>query len=86
MWKGILGGTFYSSPVLVGDRIHVLNENGGYYEFKADPSKFELVHKGVLGEKVFATPVICGGRYYARVAVYEDDVRREKLLCLGARK
>lgn len=82
-WKGVLGGTFSSSPVLVGDRIHVINELGEYFEYKADPSKFEIVHKSQIGEQVFATPAYCGGRVYARVAVYENDVRKEKLLCLG---
>lgn len=84
-WKGLLGGTFSSSPVLVGDHIHVINENGEYFQFKADPAGFEVVHKARIGEQVFATPVYCGGRVYARVAVFQNDVRREKLLCLGER-
>jgi outer membrane protein assembly factor BamB len=84
-WKGLLGGTYYSSPVLLGDRIHVISENGEYSEFKADPAKFERVHRAQIGEQVFATPVVCGGRFYARVAEFVDDVRKEKLLCLGAR-
>ncbi len=83
-WKGVLGGTFSSSPVLVGDRIHVINENGEYFEFKASPSKFELLHKGQLGDQVFATPAICGGRFYVRVAEFEGGERKEKLYCLGA--
>ena len=85
-WKGNLGGTFTSSPVLLGDRIHVLNENGEYFEFKANPAAFELVHKGQLGEQVFATPVICGGRFYARVVQFENGHRQELLYCLGAPK
>jgi outer membrane protein assembly factor BamB len=84
-WKGLLGGTFSSSPVLVGDHIHVINENGEYFQFKADPAGFEVVHRARIGEQVFATPVYCGGRVYARVAVFQNDVRREKLLCLGER-
>ncbi len=82
-WKGILGGTFSSSPVLVGDYIHAINETGDYFKFKADPGKFEVVHKTQIGDEVFATPVFCGGRVYARVAVFENDRRREKLVCLG---
>lgn len=83
-WKGVLGGTFTSSPVLVGDRIHVLNENGEYFVFKADPAKFELLHRGTLGDQVFATPVIVGGRMYARVVEHENGRRQEKLYCLGS--
>ena len=82
-WKGVLGGTFSSSPVLVGDDIHVINENGEYFKFSADPDKFKITHKAEIGDQVFATPVFCGGRVYARVAVFEGDERREKLLCLG---
>jgi len=84
-WKGLLGGTFSSSPVLVGDHIHAINENGEYFQFKADPAGFEVVHRARIGEQVFATPVYCGGRVYARVAVFQNDVRKEKLLCLGER-
>jgi len=84
-WKGLLGGTFSSSPVLVGDHIHVINENGEYFQFKADPAGFGVVHKARIGEQVFATPAYCGGRVYARVAVFQNDIRREKLLCLGER-
>jgi len=84
-WKGLLGGTFSSSPVLVGNHIHVINENGEYFQFKADPANFKVVHKARIGDQVFATPAYCGGRVYARVAVFENDVRKEKLLCLGER-
>ena len=83
--KSLLGAPFSSSPVLVGNHIHVINENGEYFQFKADPASFEVVHKARIGEQVFATPVYCGGRVYARVAVFENDVRKEKLLCLGDR-
>ncbi len=85
-WKGLLGGTFSSSPVLVGDRIHVINENGNYFEFEANPREFKIVHRSQLGEKVFATPAYCGGRVYVRVAVFDHDVRQEKLICLGEAK
>jgi hypothetical protein len=68
----------------VGEHIHVLNELGEYFVFKADPAKFALVSKSQLGEQVFATPAICGGRIYARVVEEEGGERVEKLYCLGA--
>lgn len=83
-WKGVLGGTFTSSPVLVGEHVHVLNELGEYFVFKADPSEFQLVHRTQLGEQAFATPVICGGRIYVRVVELVGERRQEKLYCLGA--
>lgn len=86
LWKGKLGGTFSSSPVLVGDHIHVINETGEYSVFKADPAKFEVVHRERIGDKVFATPAICGNQMFVRVAQYVAEQRVEKLYCLGARK
>lgn len=86
IWRGKLGGTFSSSPVLVGDDIHVINETGEYTVFKADPDEFKIVHRENIGDKVFATPAICGGQLFVRVAEYVNDKRVEKLYCLGARK
>ena len=83
MWKSKLGGAFSASPVLVGDDIHAINENGRYFVFKADPREFKLIAKNQLGEQAFATPTICGGHIYSRVVEDENDQRVEKLYCLG---
>ena len=83
MWKGKLGGTFTASPVLVGDDIHAINENGEYLVFKADPKEFKIVARNQIGEKAFSTPTICGGQIYSRVVEYDGDQRIEKLYCLG---
>lgn len=82
-WRSRLGGNFWSSPVLVGDRIYAANEAGRVFIFKADPRKFELLAENQLGEESFATPAICDGEIFHRVAVYEDGERREKLYCIG---
>lgn len=83
VWKGRLGGTFSASPVQVGKHIYAVNENGKTYVFKADPNQFELVTENQLGSEVFATPTICGGRIYMRVAEQVDGHRQEMLYCLG---
>lgn len=84
LWKSRLGGTFSSSPVLVGDRIYVSNEDGDFFVYRADPEKFEQVSKNKLGVQVFATPAIVGGRIYHRVAhLSESGQRQEWLYCLG---
>lgn len=83
IWKARLGGTFSSSPVLVGAHIFATNENGETYIFKADPTKFELVGKNQLGNDVIATPTFSGNRIYARVAWQKDGERRETLCCIG---
>lgn len=83
LWKGRLGGTFSSSPVLVGDRIYVTNEAGHTYVFRASPEKFELRAENQLGQEAFATPTICGNRIYTRVAHHAGDSRQEFVYCLG---
>jgi len=83
VWKGRLGGTFSSSVVLVGDRLYATNEGGQTFVFKADPAGFELLAENQLGQEVFATPAICGGRIYHRVAIQQNGRRQEMLYCLG---
>lgn len=83
LWKGRLGGTFSSSPVMVGDKIFVTNESGTTYIYKAQPESFELIGKNELGSQVFATPTICGSRIYMRVAEEQDGRRQEMIYCLG---
>jgi outer membrane protein assembly factor BamB len=83
-WKGRLGGTFSASPVLVGKRIYATNEAGTTFVFKASREKFELLAESQLGDEVFASPVICGGRIYLRVALREGDRRQEMLYCIAA--
>lgn len=83
VWKQRLGGTFTSSPVLVGDNIFVTSETGKTHIFKASPAGFESVGENQLGDGVFATPTICGSRIYTRVAHENGDTRQEMLYCLG---
>ncbi|WP_315940514.1 outer membrane protein assembly factor BamB family protein [Gimesia alba] len=83
VWKGRLGGTFSSSPVLVGDRIYVTNEGGETYIFKANPKKFELLAENKLGTEVFATPTFCDSRIFMRVSEEIEGKRQEMLFCIG---
>jgi hypothetical protein len=83
LWKGRLGGTFSASPVLVADRIYAANEAGETFVFGADPKQFELLAENKLGDEVFATPVICGGRIYFRVTHQDGKGRQEMLYCIG---
>ncbi|GIW93909.1 MAG: serine/threonine protein kinase [Pirellulaceae bacterium] len=74
VWQERLQGNFSSSPVLAGSFIYAASEEGKTYVFRA-ADKFELVAVNDLGEGVFATPVICGGRIYLRTS--------KALYCLG---
>jgi outer membrane protein assembly factor BamB len=83
VWKGRLGGTFSASPVLVGENIFATNEAGRTFVFKASPAGFELIGENQLGSDVYATPTICGGRIYMRVAAQNNGQRVESLYCIG---
>lgn len=83
IWKGRLGGTFSSSPVLVNDRIYVTNEEGITSIFSAEADEFTRLGSNKLGESVFATPVICGSRIYLRAAEVRNGNRQEYLYCIG---
>jgi outer membrane protein assembly factor BamB len=86
LWKARLGGTFSSSPVLVGDRIFATNEEGKTYLFKATPAAYEPIAENNLGEDIYASPTICGGRIYMRVAKLADGQRHETLYCVGKKE
>lgn len=85
LWKERLGGDFYSSPVMVGDRIYATSLAGTTYVFEASPKGFKLLAKNQLGNESYASPAICDSRVYLRVA-QTGDVRQEFVYCLGATK
>ena len=62
----------------------LLNERAIAYVVRADPARFELVAENPLGDEAFASPVICGGRLYLRVATRSGERRQEWLYCIGA--
>jgi outer membrane protein assembly factor BamB len=82
LWKERLGGDFFGSPVMAGDRIYASNVGGKTFVFEATPKTFKLVAQNQLGDEAYASPVICGGRIYLRVAK-RGDTRQEFLYCIG---
>jgi len=86
MWKTRLGGTFNTSPVLVGELLFATDQEGKTTIFKASPGGFQLVAENQLGEDVYATPVICGGQIFLRVAHGTGEARQEWLYAIGAKK
>jgi outer membrane protein assembly factor BamB len=65
VWEHALKAPFYSSPVLVGERIYLFDREAKGYVVRAG-RKFELLATNELSDGVFATPVILGGRIYLR--------------------
>ncbi len=82
LWKERLGGDFFASPVMVGDRIYASNVRGTTFVFEATPKTFKLLAQNQLGDEAYASPAICGGRIYLRVAK-RGDSRQEHLYCVG---
>ncbi|MDC0276585.1 PQQ-binding-like beta-propeller repeat protein, partial [Verrucomicrobiales bacterium] len=82
-WKHRLSGPISASPTLANGHIYASVERGITYVFKADPEKFEFVAENMLGNEAFATPVICDGRIYLRVAENSGGKRQEWLYCIG---
>lgn len=82
-WKERLGGDFYASPVRVGQRMYAVSQSGITSVFEATPERFRLLSQNKLGDEAFASPAICGGRIYLRVATHGES-RQELLYCLGA--
>jgi len=82
LWKERLGGDFYASPVMVGERIYASNVRGQTFVFEATPASFKIIAQNQLGEEAYASPVICDSRLYLRVAK-RGDTRQEFLYCVG---
>jgi outer membrane protein assembly factor BamB len=65
LWEHELDSGFYSSPVLVGDRIYVLDNDGVMQIIKAGPA-YESIAAIPTGEVAHATPAFMDGRIYLR--------------------
>ncbi|XZE44707.1 PQQ-binding-like beta-propeller repeat protein [Pirellulaceae bacterium SH467] len=82
-WKQRLAGPVSASGVLVGERMYWANERGDLFVFEANPERFIQVSKNKIGDESFASPAICNGQVYLRVAMFEGDKRQEYLMRLG---
>jgi hypothetical protein len=82
LWKERLGGAFFASPVLVGERIYATNLAGKTFVYSTDPKEFKLLATNQLGNEVYASPIVSGNRLYLRVA-FKDASRQEWLYCIG---
>ncbi|MBX7102564.1 MAG: PQQ-like beta-propeller repeat protein [Gemmataceae bacterium] len=74
VWTERLGGAFTASPVIAGEHIYAVSEDGNVFVYKAGP-KFELLQKHPLGETVYASPAIADGRLFIRT--------QKSLWCFG---
>jgi len=65
VWCERVGGSFYSSPVCVHDRLYCIAKSGEVVVLAA-ADHFEVLARVPLGEQSFATPAVAGGVMYLR--------------------
>jgi outer membrane protein assembly factor BamB len=65
LWQKRLRGRFSASPILVGDKLLLISEEGVTYIIRSART-FEQLAENRLSETIFATPAIVGGHIYFR--------------------
>lgn len=65
IWKERIGGNFSGSPIVVGDRIYVISEDGKVDVINAEPT-FTRHAGGAIDGLSYATPSVGYGRMYLR--------------------
>ncbi len=73
-WEHEFDDGFYSSPILVNDRVYIIDLSGTVQVFRMD-DKFELLGASKIGEDAYATPAFVGDRIYIRGVTH--------LFCIG---
>lgn len=66
-WTKRVGGNFFGSPILAGDKIYCMSQDGQAIVLAAG-AEFELLGETDLGEPTNATPAVHAGRMYLRTA------------------
>lgn len=61
-------GSYYASPVAADGRIYMASLPGKLTVVKAGGEKPEILHQAEFGERIFATPVLVGDKFYLRTA------------------
>ncbi|NOQ25614.1 MAG: PQQ-binding-like beta-propeller repeat protein [Bacteroidales bacterium] len=74
LWEKEFDNGFYSSPILVEDKIYLIDVQGIMHIFKAD-KEYVSLGEPKLGEKVVSTPAFANGRVYIRAD--------KNLYCIG---
>ena len=74
VWTNRLDSPVTASPVMIGDNIFAIGEDGTVYVFKAQGS-FQQIAKNSMGEPVFASPAVANDKLFVR--------GKEHLFCIG---
>lgn len=74
VWEHEFDKGFYSSPIVVSDRVYVTDMAGATHIFRAG-AVYEALGTGELGEAVVSTPAVVNGRIFMRGV--------DTLFCIG---
>lgn len=74
LWIEEFDEGFYSSPILVGDLVYLMDMAGVMYVFKAN-IEYQLINRNELGERAMTIPAFMHGRIYIR--------GMKNLFCIG---
>jgi outer membrane protein assembly factor BamB len=74
LWTERVGGNYFSSPVIAGDKLYGIQADGEVVTIAAD-DQYKLLGRSELGEASSATPIVHRGRMYFRC--------ESSLACLG---
>jgi len=74
LWIEEFDEGFYSSPILVGEFVYLMDMEGVMHIFKAD-KEYHFINRNELGERAVAIPAFMHGRIYIRGV--------ENLYCIG---
>ena len=74
LWIEDFSEGFYSSPILVGENVYLMDMSGAMLVFKADRT-YQLISRNELGEFAMTIPAFKNDRIYIR--------GEEHLFCIG---
>ncbi len=76
-WEHEFDEGSYSSPILVNDRVYIIDLSGAMQIFKMD-DEFELLGVSEIGEAAYATPAFVDGRIYIRGITHLFCIQEQK--------
>lgn len=65
-WRADTDEGVFSSPVLVGENVYLVDRGGTVHIFKADGGSYQAMGAPKLGEEAYGTPAIVGDGLYIR--------------------
>ena len=77
LWEQEFDDGFYSSPILVNDRVYIIDLKGRMQIFKIN-DEFELLGASAIAEDAYATPAFVGDRIYIRGLTHLFCIEEQK--------